>query len=266
MRIADTEALREALNARNRLPKDINPKKETQTMKDLILHCGATRATREQLGEIETPPPTDTWRPVPHARIADLVVGNAQANGYRIESEQYGLNPSGTKMFGVLRFHPEDNPEYTRAMGFRNSHDMSFALGLTVGLRVIVCDNLCFGGEQTLHRRHTSGIDPEELIVRAFATFHVQFDLLAQNCERLKSREIDMDDARLIAVHAAEAGAIPSCDILAVLGKYREPEHEPFQAPTMWSLCNAFTENAKKYSPERADTCYRKLSGVFGLS
>lgn len=235
-------------------------------MNDLILHCGANQVTRDQLHTIETPPPTDTWRPVSHAKVAELVVANAKNRGYQIETEQYGLNPSGTKMFGVLRFHPEDSPEYTRAMGFRNSHDMSFALGLTVGLRVIVCDNLCFGGEQTLHRRHTSGIDPEELIGRAFATFHVEFDLLAQNCERLKRQPIDMDDARLTIVRAAETGAIPSCDILAVLGRYREPEHEQFQMPTMWSLCNAFTENAKKYSPERADTCYRKLSEVFGLN
>ena len=31
------------------------------------------------------------------------------------------------------------------------------------------------------------------------------------------------------------------------------------------SLLNAFTEHAKKYSPGRADVCYRGLTRLFGL-
>ena len=97
----------------------------------LILHCGANRVTRDDLRLIPTPAPTSSWRPVPHIEVAELITSQAAANGYMIESEQYGLNPTGTKMFGVLRFHPEGHPEHSRALGYRNSHDKSFALGLT---------------------------------------------------------------------------------------------------------------------------------------
>ena len=41
--------------------------------------------------------------------------------------------------------------------------------------------------------------------------------------------------------------------------------HEEFAEPTRWSLLNAFTETAKKYSPARADQCYRSLTRLFGL-
>ena len=41
--------------------------------------------------------------------------------------------------------------------------------------------------------------------------------------------------------------------------------HEEFAEPTRWSLLNAFTENAKKYSPGRADICHRGLTRLFGL-
>ena len=34
----------------------------------------------------------------------------------------------------------------------------------------------------------------------------------------------------------------------------------------MWSLYNGFTETAKKYSPMRADHCYRSLAKLFGLT
>ena len=68
--------------------------------------------------------------------------------GYDIASEEYGLNFNGSKMFWVFKFHPYGNSEYTCALGLRNSHDKTMAVGLTVGLKVIVvCDNLAFGGD-----------------------------------------------------------------------------------------------------------------------
>jgi hypothetical protein len=99
-----------------------------------------------------------------------------------------------------------------------------------------------------------------------FASFHLQFEMLERNRDLLRQRKIEFDDARLLAVRAAEEGAIPSCDILAVLNEYRRPKYEEFSDPTMWSLFNSFTEVAKKYSPERSDTCHRTLSKMFLLS
>jgi hypothetical protein len=64
---------------------------------------------------------------------------------------------------------------------------------------------------------------------------------------------------------AAEMKAIPSCDILPVLDEFRKPRHEEFKARTRWSLLNAFTETAKKYSAPRFDLCQRKLSELFKL-
>ena len=64
---------------------------------------------------------------------------------------------------------------------------------------------------------------------------------------------------------AAERQAIPSCDILSVWKEFKHPRHEEFAEPTRWSLLNAFTETAKKYSPARADQCYRSLTRLFGL-
>ena len=153
-----------------------------------------------------------------------------------------------------------------RALGFRNSHDKSFALGLTVGIRVICCDNLAFGGEQTLNRKHTSRIELEAIIPSAFVMLHHRFMDLEAKVERLRERFLAEDEERVWVTKAAEAGAIPSCDILAVLKEFSEPRHEQFQPPNAWNLYNAFTEIAKKYSPERADQCYRNLGTVFGLT
>jgi uncharacterized protein DUF932 len=241
--------------------------KEQETMNNsLMLHCGSTRVTRDELENVLTPRPTASWKPVPHSQVAELVVAETVNRGYDIVSEEYGLNPAGTKMFAVLKFHPDGHPEHTRCIGFRNSHDKSMALGITAGLNVLVCDNLCFGGETTFHRKHTSGIEVEELIPRAFENLSHQFIRLEHNVDGLKIQSITVDEATLLTVSAAERKVIPSCDILTVLDEFRNPRHEEFAEQNRWSLYNSFTENAKKYSPARADRCYRGLSRVFGLA
>ena len=156
-------------------------------MQDLILHCGAKRVTRSDLTKIPMPIKTDSYRPVSHVHIAELIAYEAQKRNYAIASEEYGLSNDGQKMFGVLRFHHNGHHEYTKAIGFRNSYDKSLSVGFTVGLSVLVCDNLCFGGETTIQRKHTSGIDIEELIPEAFDNLiGNQFERLEENVDRLK--------------------------------------------------------------------------------
>ncbi|OGV40389.1 MAG: hypothetical protein A2X48_23565 [Lentisphaerae bacterium GWF2_49_21] len=231
----------------------------------LILHCGARTATRDELKDVLTPKPTMSWKPVPHYEVAEFVTHVAKHRGYEIVKEEYGLTGDGMKMFGVLNFANGGSTGCTRALGIRNSHDKSFALGLVVGERIAVCDNMAFGGEVVIHRKHTSRIEIEELIPQAFDRLAYQYVRLEERIGEMKIEAVSVDQARVITVMAAEIKAIPSCDILTVLKEFKEPRHEEFSDPTKWSLYNGFTETAKKYSPARADYCYRRLAGLFGM-
>jgi hypothetical protein len=235
-------------------------------MNGLILHCGSEHVTREQLRDVPTPDPTATWHPVPHHQIAELVTREAQNYGYQIASEQYGMNPSGSKLFGVLRFHPEGRPDFTRALGFRNSHDKSLAVGLTAGLSILVCDNLCFGGETVLYRKHTNRMEIQSLVGQTFQVLTMQYERLELGVTRLRSQPVGEDSARLLVVRAAEMRAIPGSDILPVLDGFWNPPHAEFAEPNRWSLYNSFTEQAKSYSPACADRCYRTLAKLFELA
>ncbi|MDD3119126.1 MAG: DUF932 domain-containing protein [Victivallales bacterium] len=236
-------------------------------MNELMLHCGARPLTLNELSYITTPEATSSWRPVSHYAAANKVVAEARRRGYRIADEQWGVNAVGTKMFGVIRCFPDGHPEYSRAIGVRNSHDKSLALGIVAGARIIVCDNLCFGGEVKLARKHTANIDAEWFISYSFDVLQTSgFAQLEQGIDRLKNTPLSVDQARIMIVASAEAGAIPGCDILPVLREFIAPRHAAFAAPNRWSLYNAFTELAKKYSPARADRCYRKLGEQFGLA
>ena len=234
-------------------------------MNGLLLSHGERTLTRQDLSLIPTPEPTSTWRPVPHSLVAEMAVEESQQRGWRIVSEDYGVGSGGSKMFGVLRFSPNGRSDFTRAIGVRNSHDKSLAVGITAGISVLVCSNLAFGGESVVHRRHTSGIELDGLVHGVFDKMEESFIRLERNADGLKLKAISIDDARRMIVVAAEMKAIPSCDILSVLDEFRNPRHDEFKPRNRWSLLNAFTETAKKYSPPRFDLCQRKLSELFKL-
>ncbi len=234
-------------------------------MNGLMLGHDARSITRQELALIPTPASTPTWKPVPHVQVAELAINESQRRGWNVVSEEYGLATSQHKMFGVLRFSPMGRTDITRALGVRNSHDKSIAVGLAAGLNVFVCSNLCMASEIVVHRRHTSGMELESLVGGVFDRLELSFVKLERNADSLHLQAITIDDARRIIVVAAEAKAIPSQDILAVLNEFRKPKHEEFQDRTRWSLLNAFTEIAKKYSPPRFDLCQRKLSNIFQL-
>lgn len=220
---------------------------------------------RDALALVPTPKPTATWRPVPHIDVVNAVENTISNRGMSIESERFGLARDQQKMFGVLTLTNRSNPEWTRCIGVRNSHDQSFAAGICCGVSVLVCSNLCFGGEFVIKRRHTSGIDLAAMVeetMDALADSYISFEERLLN---LHDEPMTDDHARIFIVKAAEYGAIPSCDILAVFSEYLEPRHKEFRERSQWSLLNAFTEIAHKYKPARFDICNRRLTRLFAL-
>ena len=138
-------------------------------------------------------------------------------------------------------------------------------MGLAAGISVMCCSNLAFGGAMVLQRRHTSRIELGDLVVEAVEELEMEFLNLETVSEDLKLHEVSADEARAVIVRAAEVNAINSCDIAPIFREFQKSCREEFAEPTRWSLLNAFTEHAKKYSPGRADICHRGLTRLFGL-
>jgi len=231
-----------------------------------LMMCDGKFVGRDEIALVPTPASTPSWRPVPHVEVIDAVTEVVKAHDWTILAEQYGLARDGQKMFGVIRINRTNSTDWSRCIGIRNSHDRSLAVGLIAGISVVVCSNLCFGGSMVLKRRHTSRIELNGLVVEAIDELEDEFLTLETVAEDLKLQYLRDDQARAAIVKAAEAGAVNSCDILPVFKEFKAPQHEEFADPTRWALLNAFTENAKKYSPARADVCYRGLTRLFGLN
>ena len=230
-----------------------------------LMMCEGKFVGRDEIAQVPTPAATASWKPVAHTEVIDAVTDVVKANNWTILEEQYGLARDGQKMFGVIRINKSSSLEWSRCIGIRNSHDRTLAVGLTAGISVCVCSNLCFGGSMVLKRRHTSRIELDGLVTEAIDALGDEFLTLETVAEDLKLQYVRDDAARAAIVKAAEAGAVNSCDIVPVFREFKQPSHAEFEEPTRWSLLNAFTENAKKYSPARADVCHRGLTRLFGL-
>lgn len=206
--------------------------------------------SRDEVARTDTPSSTATWRPVPHIDVIEAVTEVVRAHHWNIEGEKFGLASEGKRLFGVLEISSSSSPEWHRCIGIRNSHDKSFAVGLSAGIVVCVCTNMAFGGTTVIKRRHTSGIVLAELIDRAVASLEDDFLKTEAVCEDLKDAYLrDDDEARSCIVRAAELGVINSSDILLCFREFKSPSHEEFAEPTRWSLMNALTETLSTTYP-----------------
>ena len=119
--------------------------------------AGAKEIDRETLSRVEPPPRTDTWFPVRHSLVLDLVGGMLEQSGFRIKAERLGLSKDEHRFFGTLDLEtPLVEGVSALSVGIRNSTDQTFPLGFCAGSRTFICDNLAFSADLIVKRKHTA--------------------------------------------------------------------------------------------------------------
>ncbi|MEX2606081.1 MAG: DUF932 domain-containing protein, partial [Kiritimatiellia bacterium] len=168
--------------------------------------------------------------------------------GMRIANQAHGLSHDGNRYFGLLEIaNGSGQPDYSRVLGIRNSHDKRFPAGLVLGNQVLVCDNLSFNGEIKVSRKHTTFIlnDLPHLIDDAVARLYCNWKDLDRRIQTYKSTPLPAMRAHDLTVHALDAQVICGSMVPKVLHEWREPRHQEFRPRTVWSWFNACTEVLK---------------------
>lgn len=241
---------------------------------NLILHAGANEATEADVLAVPTPEPSGDWYPIPHADMVHAVERAAEASGWVIDRREYGLFRDGLRMFGLMLLHPtqveiaEQQKDYRLALGVRNSHDKTMSAGLVVGSHVFVCDNLAFSGEVKLLRKHTRFIarDLDRLVMQAMGRVGDSEKKQQRRIEAYKGTDLSDMQVHDLLVRSVDAKIIPNADLPKVLGEYRKPQHEEFEARTAWSLFNAYTEVMKGVNPLALPNRTQRLHGMLDLT
>lgn len=223
----------------------------TAIVRGLIAHRGAELLGRQDLLALPTPEGTATHQPVPHARVVEALI---ETLGYRrlsVVADQYAVTPDGMRMFGVLALDVEESG-VRFAIGVRNSHDKSYSFGLTVGYRVMVCDNLAFHGDyEPVVRKHSKNLVIDDVIAMGVERMQRNFSPMMRQVNAWRDHELPDASAKLVIYRAfiEDELAAPKHLSRIVHENYFAPALDEFRPRTMWSLSNAFTSAFKELDP-----------------
>ena len=234
-------------------------------MEGLMAHAGAEKLTREQLGVILPPEPTDTFKPISHATLVNQVIEGLSFRHINVVRDEYAVSEDGMKLFGVMDLEAGmDGARYS--LGIRNANDKSMRLGLTVGYRVFVCDNMAFHGDFTpVLAKHSKHFVLADAIDIGLGRMQRNFDPMRKQIESWRQSQLTDDQAKLVIYRAFVEGDLeaPKHLVRAVHDHYFDPQYPEFQPRTIWSLTNAFTTALKTLDPVPQFKATAKLGQFF---
>jgi hypothetical protein len=212
-------------------------------MSALMLHCGATRLSRDELALVPTPPATATWFPVPHVSVLDTTVERLTEAGYRVRSTDLGVTKDGRRFFGTIDLDAPLVSGVSLAVGVRNSTDKSFPLGFCAGNRTFVCDNLAFRSELLVRRKHTRFGETRfaNAITQAVASLKHFAEVEAERVRRMQRDDVSDDRAHALILKAYLRNVVSFKLLDGIVRQWEEPAFEEWGGKTLWRLSNAFT-------------------------
>ena len=217
----------------------------------LLAHCGSNKITREQLAVIPAPEGTPTHHPLAHHTIVEALIEALAFRHISVMRDEYAVSQDGMKMFGVLDL--ETAFEGCRfSIGIRNSNDKSMRLAMTVGYRVMVCDNMAFQGDfSPVLAKHTKRFSLVDAISVGVDRMQRNFEPMRMQIAAWKNSLISNDEVKLVIYRAFVEEELEAPKHLArrVHELYFNPQFEEFASPTRWSLANAFTSAFKELDP-----------------
>ena len=214
----------------------------------LLAHWGSSKITREKLKVIQTPPGSPTHQPVPHYEIVGALAETLSFRQISVVREEYAVSGEGMKMFGVLDLETTfDGCRFS--VGVRNSNDKSMRLALTVGYRVLVCDNMAFHGDFTpVLAKHTKHLSLVDILSVGVDRMQRSFEPMRRQVEAWRASQLSDEAAKLVIYRAFIEGELEVPKHLArvVHHRYFDPQYKEFAPRTLWSLSNAFTSAYKE--------------------
>jgi hypothetical protein len=217
----------------------------------LIAHCGTEKIGREQLALVPYPAGSATHKVIPHHDVINALVDTLSLRHIAPVREEYAVSKDGMKMFGIMEV--ETTFQGCRfALGIRNAHDKSMRLAMTVGYRVLVCDNMAFSGDFTpVLAKHSKNFNLIHSLEIGVSEMQRNFEPMTKQVARWRESQLTDVSAKLIIYQAFIEGEIDLPKHLAapVHNLYFNPEYEEFAPRTMWSLSNAFTSALKHLDP-----------------
>ena len=207
----------------------------------LMLHTGGRSIAYNDLRDLPTPEATESHVPIPHHTVVDMVRYALGFYRHELLEEHHAITPDGLNYFGLLSLRSPYG-DYTDMVGLRNSHKKQFPIGIAIGSRVFVCDNLAFNADHVIRRKHTANAkrDLPGLVAEVIEPLAEARLAQAETLARYKVYELPDAVADQGIMSLYRLGVINVTRIADVLQAYEEPPHD-WGDKTPWRLFNATT-------------------------
>src|SRR5260370_12093591 len=151
---------------------------------------------------IPVPEATTTHRPIPHHQIVQALVETLGFRHIGVVRDEYAVSADGMRMFGILEL--ETGMHGCRfSIGLRNANDKSMRLALTVGYRVLVCDNMAFHGDFTpVLAKHSKNFSLVDALSIGVDRMQRNFEPMQRQVEAWKDLQLPETYAKLLIYRA----------------------------------------------------------------
>ena len=206
-----------------------------------MLHAGGRDIAYGDLCDLPTPEPTESHVPIPHHSVVEMVRYALGFYRHELLEEHHAITLDGLNYFGVLSLRSPYG-DYTDMVGLRNSHKKQFPIGIAIGSRVFVSDNLAFNADHLIRRKHTANAkrDLPGLVAGVIEPLGEARRAQAETFGRYKALELPDSIADQAIMTLYREGVINVTRIADVLRAYEEPPHD-WGDKTPWRLFNATT-------------------------
>ena len=197
---------------------------------------------------------TSTWNPVHHSLVIDAVEHAVSEAGLGIQDKRFELTTGGGNLFASYRLD-QGRDGVNWQIGFRNSIAKRFAVGITAGTYTMVCSNLVFAGDFVEFRKHTKGLDTDELFTmsgRAIETTVHRLESLEAWQLDLKNIPLSQRHMRILSFEAMRKQAFPASRFHRFLEAYRE--EVALNGLTLYTFYHSITRTIRDQSLSRIST------------
>lgn len=229
----------------------------------LLAHKDTNRVSEAEVMAVIEPDFTDTWHPISHAKVINALDTACTNRGIVTRKREYSLSGNGGKMFAVWDLDVGDDGG-CYSLGVRNAVDKSMALGVTAGNKVFVCDNMCFSGDYITFRKHTGGLDPDEMVWMADKAMEITMKKMADFTawhKNLKEIEVSCDDMKCLTFDLMKGGVVPPSKFNE-FGNCVKEEFELSKERSLYTLHGGATRLMRPWSLLRLGDASRKLNGI----
>lgn len=154
-----------------------------------------------------------------------------------------------------------ETPEMGVSIGIRNSYDKSMSIGVAMGGRVFICDNLVLSGEIKIIKKHTPQVWKaiEDMCISTLYKHQPVWNQLQDDVAKLKSREIEHIHGHELLGVLIGAKIMSPRQIPVAYREWDKPSLPDFAGRNLWSLYNSVNQALKTSSVDTILERHRRL-------